>query len=301
MNLALRKDCMGWIMPKLCNFQHLIQMYSVVQSSHKSRCSATMETATHNIEVKVLRLFQFLTTLFIFVSTANSAEVTVAVAANFAAPMQKIAPMFEKDTGHKAVMSFGSTGAFYAQIKNGGPFHVLLSADDETPLKLEKEGLAVSGTRFTYATGKLVLWSKQAGYVDEKGDVLRSGRFKRIAIANPKLAPYGAAALESIHKLGLVQELQAKFVQGENIAQTFQFVNTENAQLGFVALAQVYSEGKITYGSGWIVPNHLHKPIHQDAVLLVRGQNNTAASALLAYLRSDKVKAIVKSHGYELP
>ncbi len=300
MNLAFRKDCMGWIMPNLRNFSHLIQMYSFGKSSRKSHCSATMETAAHNIEVMVLRLFQFLITLFIWVSTANSAEVTVAVAANFAAPMQKIAPIFEKDTGHKAVMSFGSTGAFYAQIKNGGPFHVLLSADDETPLKLEKEGLAVSGTRFTYATGKLVLWSKQAGFVDEKGEVLRSGRFNRIAIANPKLAPYGAAALETLHKLGLVQELQTKFVQGENIAQTFQFVNTENAQLGFVALAQVYSEGKITNGSGWTVPGHLHKPIQQDAVLLKAGQNNIAANALLTYLRGDKARAIIKSHGYDL-
>ena len=248
----------------------------------------------------MLRAFQLLITLILFFSAAHGAEVTVAVAANFAAPMQKIAPLFEKDTGHKAVMSLGSTGGFYAQIKNGGPFHVLLSADDETPLKLEKENLAVSGTRFAYATGKLVLWSKQAGFVDDKGDVLRSGQFKRLAIANPKLAPYGAAALETLHKLELVQGLQTKFVQGENIAQAFQFVNTENAQLGFVALSQVYADGKLSSGSAWIVPSHLHKPIQQDAVLLMAGKNNIAATALLAYLRTDKAKAIIRSHGYDL-
>jgi molybdate transport system substrate-binding protein len=248
----------------------------------------------------MLRVFQLLITLVLFFSAAHGAEVTVAVAANFAAPMQKIAPLFEKDTGHKAVVSLGSTGGFYAQIKNGGPFHVLLSADDETPLKLEKENLAVRGTRFTYATGKLVLWSKQAGFVDDKGDVLRSGQFKRLAIANPKLAPYGAAALETLHKLELFQGLQTTFVQGENIAQAFQFVNTENAQLGFVALSQVYADGKLTSGSAWMVPSHLHKPIQQDAVLLVAGKNNIAATALLAYLRTDKAKAIIRSHGYDL-
>lgn len=248
----------------------------------------------------MLRVFQLLITLVISFSAAHGAEVTVAVASNFAAPLQKIVPLFEKDTGHKAVVSLGSTGGFYAQIKNGGPFHVLLSADDETPLKLEKENLAVGGTRFTYATGKLVLWSKQAGFVDDKGDVLRSGQFKRLAIANPKLAPYGAAALETLHKLELFQGLQTKFVQGENIAQAFQFVNTENAQLGFVALSQVYADGKLTSGSAWMVPSHLHKPIQQDAVLLVAGKNNIAATALLAYLRTDKAKAIIRSHGYEL-
>ena len=248
----------------------------------------------------MLRVFQLLIALVPFFSAAHGAEVTVAVAANFAAPMQKIAPLFEKDTGHKAIVSLGSTGGFYAQIKNGGPFHVLLSADDETPLKLEKENLAVSGTRFTYAKGKLVLWSKQAGFVDDKGDVLRSGQFKRLAIANPKLAPYGAAALETLHKLELVQGLQTKFVQGENIAQAFQFVNTENAQLGFVALSQVYADGKLSSGSAWIVPSHFHKPIQQDAVLLMAGKNNIAATALLAYLRTDKAKAIIRSHGYDL-
>ena len=188
---------------------------------------------------------------FAALASAQAAEVSVAVAANFTAPMQKIASAFEQDTGHKAVLSFGSTGKFYAQIKNGAPFQILLSADDETAARLESEGAAVSGTRFTYATGRLVLWSKQAGVVDDKGDVLHKGAFDHIAIADPKLAPYGAAALEVINKLGLVSELQPKFVQGENIGQAYQFVVTGNAALGFVALSQVTSDGKIREGSAY--------------------------------------------------
>ena len=243
---------------------------------------------------------RFITVFGIFFSSsANAAEVLVAVAANFTAPMQKIATLFEKDTGHKARLSFGATGAFYAQIKNGGPFQVLLSADDETPNKLEQEGLGVPGTRFTYATGRLVLWSRQAGLVDDKGQVLRSDKFQRLAVANPKLAPYGAAAIETINKLGLMPALQPKFVQGDNIAQTFQFVNTENAQLGFVALSQVYAEGKLTQGSAWVVPSSFHTPIQQDAVMLLAGKNNPAAVALMAYLKSEKTKAMIQSFGYE--
>jgi len=243
---------------------------------------------------------------------AHAAEVNVAVAANFTAPMQKIAQAFEQDTGHKAVLSFGSTGAFYAQIKNGAPFQVLLAADDETPLRLEKEGMGVADSRFTYATGRLVLWSKQVGYVDDQGAVLKLGRpmnaqgtrtaepFTRLAIANPKLAPYGAAAVETITKLGLLQELQPKWVQGDNIAQTYQFVATENAPLGFVALSQVMVDGRISQGSAWVVPANLHTPIRQDAMLLAKGQGNLAAVALLQYLKSDKAKALIRSFGYEL-
>jgi molybdate transport system substrate-binding protein len=166
-------------------------------------------------------------------------EVQVAVAANFTTPMQRIAAEFEKDTGHKAQLSFGATGKFYAQIKNGAPFQVLLSADDETPAKLVGEGLAVQGSRFTYAIGKLVLWSAKPGYVDDKGEVLKKGQFHKLALANPKLAPYGAAAMEVLGKLGVLGAVQPKFVLGENIAQTWQFVGTGNAELGFVALSQV--------------------------------------------------------------
>jgi len=229
-----------------------------------------------------------------------AAEVSVAVAANFAAPMHKIAQAFEQETGHKAVLSFGSTGMLYAQIRNGAPYQILLSADAEAPNKLEKEGLGVPGSRFTYATGSLVLWSKQPGFIDDKGDVLRTAKFQRIAMANPKLAPYGAAAMETINKLGLQQHLQARIVQGDNIAQTYQFVATENAQLGFVALSQVFVDGKMAQGSSWIVPASAHAPIRQDAVLLTKGRDSAAAAALLQYVRGERAKSLIRSYGYEL-
>lgn len=224
--------------------------------------------------------------------------VSVAVAANFTAPMQKIATVFEQDTGHKAVLSFGSTGKFYAQIKNGAPFQVLLAADEETPRRLATEGLAVAGTQFTFAMGRLVLWSKQPGLVDDKGEVLRTGRFERLAMADPKLAPYGAAAVDSLTRLGLLPTLQARLVQGESIAQAYQFVATGNAALGFVALSQVTSEGRLSEGSAWVVPANLHAPIRQDAIVLAMGRDHPAAAALVAYLKGDKARAIIRSFGY---
>jgi molybdate transport system substrate-binding protein len=229
---------------------------------------------------------------------AHADTVSVAVAANFTAPMQKIAAAFEADTGHKAELSLGATGKFYAQIVHGAPFQVLLSADDTTPARLEREGKAVAHSRFTYAIGTLVLWSAQPGTVDAKGDVLKSGDFKHLAIANPKLAPYGAAALQVMEKLGVATALQPRLVQGENIAQTFQFVSTGNAQLGFVALSQVMADGTIRSGSAWQVPASLHEPIRQDAVLLMPGKDSAAASALLTYLRGSKARAIIQSYGY---
>jgi molybdate transport system substrate-binding protein len=230
---------------------------------------------------------------------ALAAEVQVAVASNFTKPMRAIAADFEKATGHQAQLAFGGTGKFYAQIKNGAPFEVLLAADDETPARLEKEGYAVSGSRFTYAIGQLALWSARPGYVDAKSAVLKQGAFEHLAIANPKLAPYGAAALETLTRLGLLAALQPKFVQGENIAQTFQFVSTGNAELGFVALSQIYEGGKLKRGSAWIVPAELHAPIRQDAVVLARGKANPAARALLNYLKTARARAIIKAYGYE--
>jgi molybdate transport system substrate-binding protein len=227
-------------------------------------------------------------------------EVQVAVAANFTAPMQKIAADFEKDTGHKALLSFGSTGKLYSQIKNGAPFEMLLAADDETPAKMEKEGLTAPNTRLTYAIGKLVLWSAQPGLVDGKGAVLKKGAFAHLALANPKLAPYGAAAMEAMTKLGVAESLQGKFVQGENIGQTYQFVQSGNAELGFVALSQVYKDGKISSGSAWIVPGSMYTPIRQDAVILASGKGKAAADALLKYLKGDKAKAVIKSYGYDI-
>ncbi|MFT6590367.1 MAG: molybdate transport system substrate-binding protein [Rhodoferax sp.] len=233
-------------------------------------------------------------------SAAWAAEVSVAVASNFTAPMQKIARAFEQDTGHKALLAFGATGGFYAQIKNGAPFQVLLAADKETPVRLEKEGLSVVGSRFTYATGKLVLWSKQPGLVDDKGAVLRRGGFDKLALANPKLAPYGAAAMATMTKLGLLAQLQPRFVEGVNIGQAYLFVASENATLGFVALSQVYAEGRLTQGSAWIVPAIFHAPIQQDAVLLKTGKDSVAATALMAYLQGEKAHAIIRAYGYDL-
>jgi molybdate transport system substrate-binding protein len=246
-----------------------------------------------------LRLTLALVSTFFWV-VAQAGEVTVAVAANFTAPMQKIARAFEQDTGHKALLAFGSTGKFYAQIKNGAPFAVLLAADDETPARLEKEGLAIAGTRLTYATGRLALWSKNPNLVDDKGEVLRGSGFNKLAIADPKLAPYGAAAMEVIQHLGVQASVGPRLVQGESIGQTYQFVSTENAQLGFVALSQISLDGRISQGSAWVVPPSMHSPLKQDAVLLNLGKDNPAAQALLAYLQGDKAKAIMRQYGYAL-
>lgn len=249
----------------------------------------------------MLRFQSWLIALLLFVpSFARADEVQVAVAANFTAPMQRLAADFAAATGHEAELSFGATGKFYTQIKNGAPFGVLLAADDTTPAKLEKEGAAVAGTRRTYAIGKLVLWSAKPGVVDPKGDVLKSGQFKHIALANPETAPYGAAAIQVLTKLQLLDVLRPRFVQGENIAQAHQFVATGNAELGFVALSQVIKDGKVSDGSAWLVPTDLHDPIRQDAVLLNAGKNNPAAAALLEYLKGDKAKAVILSYGYSL-
>lgn len=232
--------------------------------------------------------------------TARADEILVAVAANFTAPMQQIAALFAQDSGHQAQLAFGATGKFYAQIANGAPFEILLAADDETPAKLEKEGLGVAGTRFTYAVGKLVLWSANPGLVDAAGSVLKSGGFKHLALANPKTAPYGAAAVEAMGKLGVLSDLQSLLVQGENISQAHQFVLSGNAELGFVALSQVYKDGKLGGGSMWAVPANLYAPILQDAQLLAKGRDKPAAAALLAYLKGDKARAVIRSYGYEL-
>jgi len=226
-------------------------------------------------------------------------EVQVAVAANFTAPMQKIAAEFEQDTGHKALLAFGATGKFYAQIKNGAPFEVLLAADDKTPAKLADEGAAVAGSRFTYAIGKLVLWSAKPAIVDAAGAVLKKGGFDHIAVANPKLAPYGEAAVEVMKALGVYDSLQPKIVTAENIAQTHQFVASGNAILGFVALSQVLKDGQID-GSSWVIPADLYQPIRQDAIILDKGKDRPAAEALMKYLKSDKAKAVIKSYGYGL-
>lgn len=233
-------------------------------------------------------------------NSAWADEVQVAVAANFTAPIQAIAKDFEKDTGHKLVAAYGATGQFYAQIKNGAPFEVFLAADDSTPAKLEQEKEIVAGSRFTYAIGTLALWSAKPGYVDAQGEVLKKNDFKHLSIANPKAAPYGLAATQVLDKLKLTEATKAKIVEGQNITQAFQFVSTGNAELGFVALSQVYKDGKISEGSAWIVPAELHDPIRQDAVILNKGKDNPAAKALVDYLKGPKAAAVIKSYGYEI-
>jgi len=205
------------------------------------------------------------------VGAVQADEVQVAVAANFTAPIQAIAADFEKDTGHKLVAAYGATGQFYTQIKNGAPFEVFLSADDTTPEKLEKEGDTVKGSRFTYAIGTLALWSAKEGYVDAKGEVLKKNEYQHLSIANPKAAPYGLAATQVLEKLKLTEATKARIVEGQNITQAYQFVSTGNAELGFVALSQIYKDGKVSSGSAWIVPADMHDPIKQDAVILNKG------------------------------
>ena len=208
--------------------------------------------------------------------------------------------MLQKTTGHTLKVSTGASGAFYTQIRNGAPFDVFLSADNERPELLEKDGLAQPGTRFTYATGKLVLWSIKPGRVDGQGAVLKAPDLGKVAYANPKTAPYGAAAVQVLDKLGLKDAVTPKLVQGESIGQAFNFVKTGNADVGFVALSQVLEGGKLKEGSMWVIPQSNHDPIRQDAVLLKKGVGNEAAQALLRLLQSPNIKDLIRSYGYEL-
>jgi molybdate transport system substrate-binding protein len=236
--------------------------------------------------------------LLLSMGGVHAETVQVAVAANFGGAMEAIAKDFEQDTGHKVVITTGATGKFYAQIKNGAPFDALLSADESTPKKLEEEGFVVPRSRFTYAIGRLVLWSAKHHFVDAEGAVLKTGGFEHLSIANPKTAPYGAAAMEVLKAKGLESQLAPKLVQGESIAQAHQFVVSGNAELGFVALSQVYKNGQLTSGSAWFIPDGDYKPIRQDAGLLKKGESNAAAQALLAYLKSPKALDIMASLGY---
>lgn len=234
---------------------------------------------------------------FLLLSSASAGvladQVKVAVAANFTAAMKEIAKDFEKATGHSTQVSFGSTGKLYTQIENGAPFEVFLAADQKRPKMLAEEGKATG--EFTYAVGKLVLWSADPDMIQDSGKVLSRGDFAKLAIANPKTAPYGAAAIDVMKSLAVDQMLEPKLVQGDNIAQTYQFVATKNAELGFVAKAQIALDAS---GSSWEVPQDLYSPIRQDAVLLEKGENNPAATALIDYLKSDAAKAVIEKYGY---
>ena len=249
-----------------------------------------------------MKTIRTLSLALVFVGTAvevSAEQAQIAVAANFSAPMKEIISAFELTTGHQIRASYGSTGKLYAQIQNGAPFQALLAADQKRPQLLEDEGVGVPGSRFTYAIGTLVLWSSDPDFVDNEGEVLKTGDFEKLSIANPKLAPYGVASIETLEALGLKEAIEPKLVMGENIAQTYQFVDTENAKVGFVALSQVMVDGKITKGSGWIVPGDLHAPIRQDAIILESGKDNAAINDLFAYVQSDKAHAIIHAFGYE--
>jgi molybdate transport system substrate-binding protein len=236
--------------------------------------------------------------LCVFAGAACAAEVHVAVAANFTAPAKDLAPIFLKQTGHSLILSFGATGMFYGQIKNGAEYDVLLAADAKTPAKAVREGYGVEGSNFTYAMGKLVLWSSDGSKVTDGKALLQSGKFERCAVANPKLAPYGLAAYQTLESLRLLEAVKPKFVEGNNIGATFNFVKTGNADIGFVALSQVFKNGRMKGGSGWIVPASLYEPIRQNAVLLKNGRNAEAAKAFLAFLRGPEAARVKQAYGY---
>ncbi|MGL6161847.1 molybdate ABC transporter substrate-binding protein [Microbulbifer sp.] len=250
-----------------------------------------------------MKIRQLVVSLFFAaVSLQTSAEeLMVAVASNFTAAMKEIAAEFEKTSGHRVKLASGSSGKFYAQIKNGAPFQAFFSADTAKPAALETAGLAVPGSRFTYAVGSLALWSADPSLVDDRASVLREGHFRKLALANPKLAPYGKAAVEVLRNLDLEEATRSRWVQGENIAQTYQFVATGNADLGFVALSQIVRGGQLKEGSAWTVPGDLYSPIRQDAVLLQRGADSKGAVEFLHFLRGDKARAIIESYGYRFP
>ncbi len=233
--------------------------------------------------------------------TASADEVNAAVAANFQKPMEEIVAEFQKETGHTVKLSFGSSGKFYSQIKEGAPFDVFLAADVKNSKLLEEEGLAVKDTRFVYALGKLVLWSAQPGFVDDKGAVLTKGKFNKVSYADPKLAPYGLAAQETLQKLKLWDGIQSKMVTGDSIGQAYQFIASGNAELGFIALSQITKDGKVSEGSWWIVSPDLYNPIEQSAILLTKAKDSEAAKALLAYLKGNKkARAVIEKYGYGL-
>ena len=249
--------------------------------------------------IAVRQVLVVLSVLVLAVGTSAWAGNTqVAVAANFAAPMKRIAQQFSQDTGHTATLVFGATGQLFANIQHGAPFDVLLAADQHTPQALVQSGLAVAQSRFTYATGRLALWSAQPN-LSLGPDTLKSGNFKRLAVASPALAPYGLAAQQTLASLGISVAAQSRIVQGSSVTQAFQFVATGNADIGFVAVSQIMANGQIERGSAWLVPAALHAPIRQDAVLLQRATGNEAASALMQYMRSAPAQNTLRAFGYE--
>jgi len=230
-----------------------------------------------------------------------AAEVKVAVTADFAAPMEHLAPLFQKESGHTLKVTAAASGKLYAQIKGGTAFDVFLSADEEFPKRLMQEGFAIGGTRFVYATGRLVLWSVQPGLVDDKASVLNKGNFNTLAIANPINSPYGVAARETLTKLTMWNSIQRKLDKGDDVSQTWQMAATERADLVFIALSQVMRDGKVSSGSWWLVPPEMHNPLRQSAVLLSGAKDQAAAKTFLAFLKSEKAVKVMRGFGYEFP
>jgi molybdate transport system substrate-binding protein len=254
-----------------------------------------------NIMKSILNSLVIVSLMFFAAQTqALADETSIAVAANFTGVTNKLVPLFEKATGHQVKVSFGSTGKLYAQIENGAPFDVFLAADSTRPAKAEKEGLAVPGSQFVYAQGQLALWSARSGLFSAGDDYLRTGKFDHVALANPKTAPYGLAATQVMQNLGVASSLQSKLVQGDSIAQTFQFVATGNAEIGFVAYSQVIG-WKGEAGSSWVIPVEYYDPIEQSAVLLKRGESNAAAKAFLNFVKTDPAAlAVIAKFGYRV-
>lgn len=232
------------------------------------------------------------------VASAAADEIRVAVASNFAGAIREIAGRFEQQSGHKVTLMSGSTGMHYAQIRNGAPFDAFFAADVKRPKRLEEEGATLADSRFTYAVGRLVLWSPKVDYVDPAGELLEQGDFRYLALANPKLAPYGRAAREVLEKRHRWQDLQDRMVRGENIGQTFQFVKSGNAELGFVAWSQIQRPGQPLAGSWWDIPQALYSPIEQQAVLL---KDNSVARDFMAFVRGTEALKIIGAYGYGTP
>lgn len=254
-------------------------------------------------ELIILRLARLLPALFALclshILTAQAESVTVAAASNFKTALDALADEFEAATEHDVQLVFGSTGKLYAQIRFGAPYDLFLAADQARPERLEEEGMIVPNSRFTYAEGRLVLWSSKPERISEQH--LGSPKLNRLAMANPELAPYGLAARQVLQALDLDQQLKQKIVYGESVGQAFAFVRTGNAQLGLVSYAQVLSLPRSQRGYPWMPPPDLHAPIRQDAVLLTRGSNNPAAEAFHSFLQSAKARDIIAQHGYDLP
>jgi molybdate transport system substrate-binding protein len=237
----------------------------------------------------------------LYAAPASAGEVRVALSSDLVAPMERIAAMFQKESGHTVTVTPDASGRLYAQIRKGTAFDVFLSADEELPKRLLQQGAAVAGSRFNYATGRLVLWSAQAGYVDDKGLVLNRGGFDKLAMSNPLSSPYGVAAKETLTKLTMWNAMQRRLDKRDDVVEAQRLAATERAELAFIALSQVMRDGKIGTGSWWLVPPEMHNPIRQSAVLLSNAQDAQAAKAFLAFLKSEKAVQVMRGFGYEFP